>query len=96
MNKKGFKMFKNINIKTKLTIATVIALIFLGTLITVISVNKSTEALLHAEFNKLMTLKTVKKKEVSDYFISLKSLLISLANSETTKKSFTEFEKRFY
>ncbi|WP_419782792.1 methyl-accepting chemotaxis protein [Malaciobacter marinus] len=89
-------MFKNINIKTKLTIATVIALIFLGTLITVISVNKSTEALLDAEFNKLMTLNTVKKKEVSDYFISLKSLLVSLANSETTKKSFLEFEDGFY
>lgn len=89
-------MFKNQNIKVKLTIATIIALIFLGTLITVISVNKSTQALLNAEFNKLMTLKTVKKKEIKDYFSSLKSLLVSLANSNTTKESFLEFEKGFY
>lgn len=89
-------MFKNMSIKIKLTLVSVVGLLILGVFITVLSVNKSTEALLKAEYNKLKSIETTKASEINNYFNSLKSLLISLANSKSTQEAFLDFEDGFY
>lgn len=81
-------MFSNMSIKIKLTLVTVIGLLILGVFITLLAVNKSTEALLEAEYNKLRSIETTKASEVNHYFHSLKSLLVSLANARSTQEAF--------
>ncbi|MGA1932900.1 methyl-accepting chemotaxis protein [Arcobacter sp. YIC-464] len=89
-------MFSNMSIKIKLTLVTVIGLLILGVFITLLAVNKSTEALLEAEYNKLRSIETTKASEVNNYFDSLKSLLVSLANTKSTQEAFLDFEDGFY
>ena len=89
-------MFKDMSIKIKLTLVSVVGLLVLGGFITILSVSKSTDALLQAEYNKLRSIETTKASEVNNYFNSLKSLLVSLANAKSTKEAFLEFEDGFY
>ncbi len=88
-------MFNNLTIKAKLALITVIAMVILGVLITLLSVNKATDALTHSEYRKLSSLQVTKSNEISDYFESLKSLLYSVANSQNTKDAFTAFKDGF-
>ena len=83
-------------IKTKLLIVTLLSLISLSGIITTIAVNDATTSLVNAEFNKLTALESAKNGEITNYFLSLKGLLVSLANHKGTKESFLAFEKGFY
>ncbi len=83
-------------IKTKLLIVSLLSLLTLAVIITTISVQDATTALVKAEINKLKVLNSAKRGEVSNYFDSLKGLLTSLANHKGTKESFLAFENGFY
>jgi len=83
-------------IKTKLLIVSLLSLLTLAVIITTISVQDATDALVKAEINKLKVLNSAKRGEVSNYFDSLKGLLTSLANHKGTKESFLAFENGFY
>jgi len=83
-------------IKSKLTIAVVVCLFVLAAVLVIISVNKSTQSLLQAEMNKLSTVESAKRGEISNYLISLKGLLVSLANHQGTKEAFAAFENGYY
>ncbi len=87
---------KNLSIKARLTILAVIGLLGLSGAIIVSSVNKASDSLLEAQFNKLSTVQTSKSGEIEDYFKSLEGLLISLANHQGTKDAFLDFENGFY
>jgi len=83
-------------IKTKLLIVSLLSLLTLSVIITTISVQDATDALVKAEINKLKVLNSAKRGEISNYFDSLKGLLTSLANHKGTKESFLAFENGFY
>jgi methyl-accepting chemotaxis protein len=63
---------------------------------TILSVERSTSALLHAQFEKLEAVETAKKVEIEKYFTYLKGLLTSLASQQGTKDAFTSFRNGFY
>lgn len=89
-------MFKKFSIKVKLTSIITISIVLLVSIITVIVINNSTNALLHSEFNKLKSVRVAKKDEISNYLSYLQGLLTSLASQQGTKDAFLAFEKGFY
>ena len=89
-------MFSNLSIKTKLTSVLVAGLVFMAIVSTYLSVQKSMDALLYAQFEKLETAETAKKDEITKYLNYLKGLLTSLAGQTGTKEAFLEFESGFY
>ncbi|WP_428023513.1 methyl-accepting chemotaxis protein [Arcobacter sp.] len=86
----------NKSIKTKLLSIITLCLLFLGVIITVIAVVDSTKSLKESEMNKLIAIKVAKSDEIKNYFTSLKSLLISLSNTKSTKDAFSALEDGFY
>ncbi|AXH15958.1 hypothetical protein CP985_06310 [Malaciobacter mytili LMG 24559] len=89
-------MKSDFTIKTKITLISIFSLVILGICIIFLSISKSTDALLQAEYNKLTTLNVTKNEEIRHYFESLESLLISLSNSKITQDAFLGFEEGFY
>jgi len=89
-------MFKNMTIKVKLLLLTVIALVGLSLSISSISLNSSENILLKEEFSKLQSIRSTKELEIEEYFLTLRSLLLSLSENEATKEAFNSFEDGFY
>ena len=89
-------MFQNISIKTKITAVMLIGLLGLSAIITIIAVNKSTEALVQSQFDKLSSVETAKHGEIENYLNYLKGLLTSLAQQKGTQDAFVAFEDGFY
>jgi len=83
-------------IKTKVLSAVFGLLLFLATVTTFITVNRSTEAMLQNNMDKLSTVEASKHGEIKAYLDYLKGLLTSLAVQEGTKDAFLAFEKGFY
>ena len=88
-------MFKSVSIKFKLLVFLVIAFVLLSFSISYLAINKSSQALLDAKFEQLLTIEVAKKGEVEKYFDTVKYLLSSLQGNRATKKSFNEFKKGF-
>ena len=88
-------MFKNMKIKSKLSLLLLFSLLFLSAAIIFISVNKSTEALQESEFNKLASVNASKSNEIKNYFDSLESLLLSLSSSSFTQEAFVGLNNGF-
>ena len=86
----------NASIKMKLALIVIVCMVFLGSLITILAVNNSTNSLLESEFNKLSTVQTAKQQEIINYFEYLEALLTSLAQHEGTLNAFLAFEEGFY
>ncbi|GGD39383.1 methyl-accepting chemotaxis protein [Malaciobacter pacificus] len=89
-------MKKKLSIRFKLITIVVSGLILLGSLISYISINMSMTSLEKSEMDKLKAVKTTKKNEVQTYFNTLESLLLSLAQSKTTKDAFLDFYEGFH
>lgn len=89
-------MIKNMSIKTKITAVVLSGLLGLSIILTILAVNKSTNALLESQFNKLSSVETGKHQEISNYLSYLKGLLTSLAENKGTKDAFLAFEDGFY
>ena len=84
------------SIKVKVLIAVLSIILSLSLIITLISINKSTDAMLEANFDKLNTVEVAKHSEIKNYLNYLKGLLTSLATQEGTKEAFLAFEDGFY
>ena len=84
------------SIKTKITVVVLGGLLTLSSVLTILSIDKSTDALLESQFNKLSSVEIGKKQEITNYFNYLKGLLTSLAANQGTKDAFTAFEHGFY
>lgn len=84
------------SIKAKVISSILILLLLLATVITLISVNKSKDAMIKADFDKLMIVKVAKYGEIQSYLNSLKGLLSSLSAQVGTKEAFVTFENGFY
>jgi methyl-accepting chemotaxis protein len=89
-------MLKNYSLKIKLIVVIIIALISLSTIISIQSINKSSDALLKSKFEELKAIQVTKEQEILHYFDSLKGLLISLSSHQGTKEAFLSFQKGFY
>ena len=87
---------KNYSLKTKLLLLVSLCLILLGSIIITVSVIKSTVSLEEETMNKLAAVESSKSEEIKNYFKDLEALLVSLANSKSTKDAFTDFEDGFY
>ena len=86
----------NLSIKMKLAAIVIACMLFLGSVITILAVNNSTNSLLESEFNKLATVQTAKQQEILNYFNYLQALLTSLAQHEGTQEAFLDFQEGFY
>lgn len=86
----------NVSIKMKLAVIVIVCMLFLGSVITILAVNNSTNSLLESEFNKLSTVQTAKQQEIINYFGYLQALLTSLAQHRCTINAFLAFEEGFY
>ncbi len=84
------------SIKIKVLAATLSILLLLVSVVIVVSVNKSTDSMLEADFEKLSTVNVAKYDEIGNYLNLLKGLLTSLATQEGTKEAFLAFEDGFY
>ena len=89
-------MFKNLSIKAKIATVVLLSLLGLSIVLTILSVNKSTDALLNSQFDKLSSVETAKTQEISNYLNYLKGLLTSLAAQRGTQDAFLAFENGFY
>lgn len=89
-------MKKNLSIRFKLITLITVSLIFLGSIISYLSINMSMKSLEKSEMNKLQAIKTTKKNEIQSYFNTLEALLLSLSKSKTTKDAFLDFEDGFH
>ncbi|MDC0933174.1 methyl-accepting chemotaxis protein [Arcobacteraceae bacterium] len=87
---------KNMSIKGKITAVMMAGLLILSIILTILSVSKSTDALLKARFSKLNSVEVGKHQEISNYLNYLKGLLTSVAVNEGTKDAFLAFEDGFY
>lgn len=86
----------NLSIKMKLAVIVIACMLFLGSVITILAVNNSTNSLLESEFNKLSTVQTAKQQEIINYFNYLQALLTSLAQHQGTQEAFVDFRDGFY
>jgi len=83
-------------IKAKV-VATIFSLMLLLSAISiVISIDKSSNALLQNNMDKLSTVEAAKSGEIESYFGYLKGLLTSLAKQEGTKEAFMALDEGFY
>ena len=89
-------MFKKGTIKVYLTTVVLIGFLGLATVIVLLSVKESSDALLQAQFDKLNTVESTKHGEIENYLNTLKSLLTSLAVQEGTHQAFMDFDDGFY
>jgi len=83
-------------IKIKILASVFVLLLILASVITVVTVNKSDEAMLNSNMEKLSTVEASKHGEITAYFNYLKGLLTSLATQQGTKDAFLAFEEGFY
>lgn len=83
-------------IKTKVLATVVGLLLFLSVVVTFIAVQKSNDAMLQANMEKLSTVEAAKHGEIKEYLGYLKGLLTSLAVQQGTKEAFISFEQGFY
>ncbi|NPA58972.1 MAG: HAMP domain-containing protein [Epsilonproteobacteria bacterium] len=84
------------SIKAKVLSTVFGLLLFLAMVITYIAVDKSTEAMLHNNMDKLSTVEAAKHGEIKAYLDYLKGLLTSLAVQKGTQEAFSAFENGFY
>ena len=83
-------------IKSKMTITVFVLLMFLAAVVTVTAVNRSDEAMLRSNLDKLTTAEAAKHGEINEYLESLKGLLTSLAVQQGTKDAFVALRDGFY
>jgi len=83
-------------IKTKVIASVVALLLLLATVVAVIAVLESSDALIEADMEKMESVKVSKHGEIESYFGYIGGLLTSLAAQEGTKDGFTALEKGFY
>jgi len=88
-------MFKNLSIKGKLLSVLIIGMLMLTIITTILSVTRTTNALLDSEFDKLETAESAKKDEIHKYLNYIKGLLTSLAAQQGTKDAFNAYESGF-
>lgn len=88
-------MFKNLSIKVKLSLLSVLTLALLAYSISYVAIEKSSKALLEDKFAQLSTIEVAKHAELKNYFNGLEDLLTSLASSEATKDIFNGFQNGF-
>jgi len=84
------------SIKTKLLSIVLFVIVSLITIITTISITKSSNALETSEFNKLSSVEVSKHGEIKSYFNYLGGLLSALSEQEGTKEAFSAYNKSFY
>lgn len=82
-------------IKAKVLSAVTALLLFLSIVITLIAVNKSTDAMLQNNMDKLSTVEAAKEGEIKAYLNYLKGLLTSLAIQKGTQEAFIAFDNGF-
>ena len=83
-------------IKIKILASVFVLLLILASVITVVTVNKSNEAMLNSNMEKLSTVEASKNGEITAYLNYLKGLLTSLSTQQGTKDAFLAFEDGFY
>jgi len=84
------------NIKTKVIASVVALLLFLATVVTVIAVVESSDAMLKENMEKMESVKVSKHGEIEAYLGYIGGLLTSLAGQEGTKDAFSSLEEGFY
>jgi len=83
-------------IKTKLLSVVVVVIITMSTIITLVSISKSHDAIQNSTFDKLNSVEVAKHGEVKSYLNYLGGLLTSLAEQQGTQEAFISFNDGFY
>jgi len=83
-------------IKTKVIASVIGLLLLLATVVTVVAVSESSDAMFNANLEKMNTVKVAKHGEIEAYLGYIGGLLTSLASQEGTKEAFVLYEDGFY
>ena len=83
------------SIKTRITLGVIMALIVLGVSLIFITSSRSQDALIHANLEKLDSIKEAKKEHINDFLTTLKSLILMRSYDLKTIEDLWELSEAF-